>query len=60
MNKFKRQTKVEETRINGVLVGYTFVGIPEGWGTPEFDAKFPPVTGESYLQKIRIEYGDGE
>ena len=40
----------------GKMVGFIQTYIPEGWGTPEFDAKFSPVIGESYLQRIRREY----
>ena len=44
----------------GRMVGFVQTYIPDGWGTPEFDQKFPPVLGESYLQRIRREYGDGD
>ena len=42
--------------VKGKMVGFIKTYVPEGWGTPEFDAKFPPVMGESYLQRIRREY----
>ena len=46
--------------VKGKMVGFIQTYEPDGWGTPEFDAKFPPVIGESYLQRIRREYGDGD
>lgn len=43
----------------GLMVGFVQTHVPEGWGTPEFDAKFPPVIGESYLQRVVREYPEG-